>query len=206
MLLEDYDFYDCQGQMVLELFNNGSNILEISSIPFKEKIQSLYPNYRYKFSKNADLITEFTPEILNIIADQDDFLYVGIPDKYTHDLDWLKKLSCKKKCEITINPICNKNCKSKDTCLLQEHQNQIDYSSRQFLNSCNKNCDIFDINSIITIEQLLEQYKPLGFTHFTFSASYSKSQEEWLTFYLQYFLKSEFYLPALQMWSEYKLK
>lgn len=199
VLLEDYDFYDCQGQTMLEIFNNGSNILEISSIPFKEKIQEKFPNYRYKFSKSADLITEFTPEILEAIGNCEDILYIGIPDKYSYNLEWLKQLKQKSKCEITVNPICNCNCKTIDTCLLHEHQNQIDYSANQFLSQCNKCMDIFDFNSIITIETILNTYYKLGFSHFTFTHNYFKTADEWLSFYIQYFLKPEVHLEALKL-------
>mgnify|MGYP003302101781 CR=1 FL=1 len=56
---------------ILNIFHDGSTILEISSIPLMEKIHKDYPNYYFMFSKQADLISEFTPEILNEIFDND---------------------------------------------------------------------------------------------------------------------------------------
>ena len=199
VLLEDYDFYDCQGQTILEIFNNGSNIIEISSIPFKEQIENKYPNYRYKFSKQADLITEFTPEILEAIHNQPEFLYIGIPDKYSRNLGWLKNLGSKRKLEITVNPICDFNCQQRDVCLLKEHQNQLDYSGEFHCENCKKHIDNFNLSNMLTIEEIKKSYLPIGINHFTFAPSVSRKSDDWSSLYINYFIKPEYQVTVLQM-------
>lgn len=201
VLLEDYDFYDNLSQIALECLNNGSVVLEISSIPLMEKLQEKYPYYRFMFSKQADLITEFTPELLDSIIESDQFTMVGIPDKYTFDMNWLKEIKKKSKCEITVNPLCSATCKSHDVCLLKEHQNQLDYSNQQIRCGCPNKINIFDERSILTIEKL-EKYQKMGFNHFTFSNLYNVDMNEVASFYFSYFVKPEHLLEVVSLWGQ----
>lgn len=201
VLLEDYDFYDNLSQIALECLNNGSVVLEISSIPLMEKLQEKYPYYRYMFSKQADLITAFTPEMIDSIIETDQFTMVGIPDKYTFNKEWLRQIQKKSKCEITVNPLCSARCKNHDACLLKEHQNQIDYSNQQQRLTCSNKNNIFDANSILTIEKL-KDYTKLGFNHFTFSNVYNVNVDEVAGFYFNYFIKPEHILDMIGLWSQ----
>lgn len=201
VLLEDYDFYDNLSQIALECLNNGSIVLEISSIPLMEKLQEKYPYYRYMFSKQADLITSFTPEMIDSIIDTDQFTLVGIPDKYTFDVAWLKEIKHKSKCEITVNPLCPASCKNHDACLLKEHQNQLDYSNQQQRCSCSNRLEIFNEKNILSIEKL-KDYTKMGFNRFTFSNVYNASIDEVASFYFNYFIKPEYLLEVVGMWSK----
>ena len=189
VLLEDYDFFDCFSQTALEVFNCGSTVLEISNMPLMDYIKSKYPHYRYVFSKQADLINEFTPELLNSIANSGEFMLIGIPDKHTFNLEWLKKLEKKSMYEITVNPICPANCPTHDVCLLKEHQNQLDYYGAQLTTTCQRCNHYLEIQDTLDIETILRDYK--GFTYFTFNSTYVKTPQEWLDFYLNYFIKPE---------------
>lgn len=199
VLLEESDFNDSMSAIMLECMNNGSNTIEISSIPLMEKIADRYPEYRFTFSKQADLITEFTPELLNEIIASDKFLYVGIPDKYTHDLDWLKQIKKKSVCEITVNPICPASCETCDACLLKEHENQLKYYGARHREACKKNLNIFDPKNVISIEEIQKTYVKMGYTHFTFSNTYAVKQEDYWGFLLNYFIKPECLLEAQSM-------
>lgn len=198
VLLEDYDFYDNYSQTILEIFHDGSSFIEISSVPFMEKISQKYPYYRFMFSKNANLMTEFTPNLLNSMQDLDKFMLYGIPDKYTFDLVWLNQLQHKNKYEITVNPICPASCTNCDICTLKEHQNQLDYSNKSIFALCDKSFNVLNMQNVLTIETILKDYK--GFNRFTFSNSYIHTSEEWIDFYIKYFIKPEFYLQVKDRW------
>ena len=193
VLLEDYDIHDVMNQTILNIFNNGSTVLEVASIPFMEQLQAQYPEFRYVFSKNADLITAFTPDLLNAIAETNNFLYIGIPDKYNHDFDFLKALKHKTKFELTVNPRCPHTCKDYDSCWLLEQKQQLDYSNNQHIFNCRKsNAQLTNAKQILTIEDLQKTYLPLGFNHFTFAPQYCMGNDQILGFYIQYFFKPEF--------------
>lgn len=204
VLLEDYDYDDCQGQAILRIFDDGSSVIELSSIPFMEKIHNDFPNYRFMFSKQADLITEFTPELLNEIANIENITILGIPDKYTFNKEWLKQLSKKSKCEITVNPYCPVTCEKCDRCLLQEHQNQIEYLGMQNIANCVKRNDIYDIRHIVTIEDISKEYVKMGFTHYTFNYFYGGDHDFWASFYVMYFFKPEYHNIIFAEWAKFK--
>lgn len=201
VLLEDYDFHDNMSQIMLECLNNGSVILEVSSIPLMEKIQEKYPQYRFMFSKQADLITEFNPDLINGIIDTNNFVYIGIPDKYTFNLEWLKLIKRKGICEITVNPLCPASCKNCDVCLLKEHENQIQYSNQRLRETCNDRINIFDEKNILTIEKILSTYSKMGYNRFTFSNIYAVKDTDYQSFLLYYFIKQEYLNEAMSMWS-----
>lgn len=204
VLLEDYDYDDCFGQTILEIFHDGSTLLEISSIPLMEKINCNYPNYRFVFSKQADLINEFTPEILNGICQIPNVVRIGIPDKYSYDIEWLKQLQSKSKYEITVNPMCPPSCEHCDSCVLQEHQNQINFSNVQLIANCNKRNDIYNPNKIISIDEIVKTYNKMGFSYFTFNFNHAMDENFWVSFYIDYFFKPEYHSMLFTEWSKSK--
>lgn len=193
VLLEPYDYYDNLGNTILQIFDNGSSLIEISSIPFMEYIQSIYPNYEFIFSKWADTITPFTPELLEQIIKTNQFLSVGIPNQYTYNIDWLKQLKYKNKCEITIDPICYQ-CDQCNSCFLSEQENALEYSGKSLLLHCEKNQQY----KYLSLEDIKQHYQPLGFTHFVFEADYMLTPEQKLMFYIKYFFKDEAQNKILQ--------
>lgn len=201
VMLEESDYYDNFADVILKIFDCGSNVIELSSIPLMEFISEKYPEYRFTFSKNADLITEFTPELLGSIMEIDSFLSVGIPEKYSFNKEWLKQLPKKSKCEITVNPKCG-HCKDCDICLLKEHQNQISYSGNRGVDICEKAGNIFDASHIISIEEIEKTYHKMGFTKFTFSPSYAYDNNTMVKFYLGYFVKPEYHMELYATWEQ----
>lgn len=193
VFLEDYDVYDAMSQTILTIFNNSNHQLEVSSISFMEKIQQFFPNYNFTFSKYADLILPFTSEILECLVDSGNFTLIGVPNKYSYDIDWLKSLKKKKYYEITVNPTCC-FCDKYNECLLLEHCKQIEYSNQSMILSCE---DIKNNSSIISIEDIENQYLPLGFSHFTFDVNYTDITENQIIFYIQYFFKDEYFNDLL---------
>lgn len=196
VLLEDYDYDDCLGQQVLSSFNNGSNVLEISSIPFMEKIVRDYPYYRFIFSAQADLITNFTPELLNTISSEGKFLYISLPTRVNKDIEFLSQLKSKHLYEITVNPKCL--CECADVCTLKLHQNQLDFVRQSHVDTCSKTC----LKPMISIEDIQNTYSKMGFTHFTFVSDITMTIDEALYQYLDYFIIDEYRAITEHFWRQ----
>lgn len=203
VLLEQDDYNDTFAHVVLNIMDCGSNVIEISSIPLMELISEKYPNYRFTFSKNADLITEFTPELIDTILQIDDILTIGIPEKHSRNLEWLKALPQKTRCEITVNPKCTCDAKTCDICLLKEHQNQLDYSGQQLIENCGKKNNLYSLNNVITIEEIQKVYAKMGFNRFTFASLYGYNPSDVFKFYVHYFIKPEHHMEVYSIWESY---
>lgn len=191
VFLEDYDINDNMGQEILKIFDDGSTTIEVSSIPFMEQIAEQYPSYRFHFSKYADLITPFTPELLNEIAISEKFVSIGIPDRYSHDFEWLSQLKKKRMYEITLDAICPITCANFNQCYLKEQANQLQYSGTSLIFGCNKAMPYYNNPNIISLETIVKEYLPKGFNHFTFSTCYNGTPLDKINFFVEYFFKPE---------------
>lgn len=202
VLLESTDYYDHMNAAILSIFNDGSTMLEISSIPLMEYIKNKYSEYNFMLSSQADLITKFTPELLNDLNEFDTFSLIGLPTYLNTNFDFLKQLKSKSKYEIIVNPICNSTCMNYNDCWLNEHKNQLNYSEKQYILNCMKTNQFLDANKILSLEEIKKTYLPLGFNKFTFSTQYLLSENKLLNFYLQYFIKPEYRLAAYDEWNK----
>ena len=110
VLLEDNDFNNIFGNLILSLSDTGSNTIEISNLKLMKYIEKKYPNYNYIFSKEAFLINELTSDIINCITDNNKILLVSLPEIYNNNLEFLNSIKNKSKIEITLNPSCDINC------------------------------------------------------------------------------------------------
>lgn len=195
VLLEETDFSDNMGQTIIDCNHNGSNLIEISNLDFYERLVKQYPNYSFVFSKQADLLTPFSPEVLNAIAEQNKFVLIGLPNAWNADLERLKELEKKNCFEITVNSWCPQHCNNFSKCILMEQNLQLEYSNKSIFEQCVKtNRNLLNGKNLITLEAIQSIYAPLGFHHFTFdSFMFNMNIEEVAQFYIQYFIKPEFY-------------
>ena len=81
ILADDLDFTDAMTNSILEIFNTYNCFIEISNIPFMEYIQKKYSNYNFIFSKEADWIADFSPELINTILNYNKFKITVLNDK-----------------------------------------------------------------------------------------------------------------------------
>lgn len=198
ILLEEHDYHDAMNNLVLDINENGSNLIEISNLELMDYILEKNPTYKFVFSKNAHYINQFTPELLNIIIDFQKFELIGIPDDLRFNFDFLKEIKKRNLLEITVNSHCPKKCKFLNECILQEHQLQLEYSGKSLLLQCDKGLPILN-TEVITLEDIKKKYLPLGITHFTF-ANFPSGIYNVLTFYLNYFIKDEYHQKAYLEW------
>ena len=65
--LQSIDFEDAMLNTILKIGELGSNYIEISNINLFYFLKEKYPDYNYIFSKDANLLHPFTPEVINKI-------------------------------------------------------------------------------------------------------------------------------------------
>ena len=189
--LDPEDFYNSMNKTILEHNQNSSTVLEIASIPLMDYIQENYENYKYVFSKQADLLTPFTPELINQIIEFDKFQFIGVPDRLTTDFEFLDQISNHSKLEITVNPRCPAKCRNYEGCQIKQHLSQLEFSAMDHITLCRTNC----LNKkVISLDDIKKDYIPRGINHFTFSQQNAQfiSELEVLTFYVSYFIKPEY--------------
>ena len=51
VLLEDFDFDNTMANLILELNENGSNLIEVANLKLMEYLETQFPNYKFVFSK-----------------------------------------------------------------------------------------------------------------------------------------------------------
>lgn len=195
VLLEDFDFQDNMANTILKTNENGTNLIEISNLNLMEYITDTYPDYKFVFSKQADLITPFSTDLINEIISFNKFSLIGIPDRFNNDFNFLKNIKKKSKIEITVNPLCPSGCKNYNKCLVEEHQRQLEYSGLSVIRDCNKGYGYGFNKKLKTLDIIKQEYLPIGINHFTFS-SQPANMDLTLSFYIQYFIKEEYQLEV----------
>lgn len=201
--LEDFDFEDCMGNAILKANNNSSNLIEISNLEMFDFLKQRYPGYKFIFSKEADLVTPFDENILDALISSNNFELIGIPHRFTKDLDFLRSVKNRSKLEITVNNSCSYKCKDFKECRISEHFFQLDFSQKSiFKSSCIKNNTNFDnLERCIPIEDLVK-YTNIGINHFTFEIPFSHDFKAF-SFYVQYFIKPEYQYSILTQWEAF---
>lgn len=206
LLEEDIDFTNAMGNLIVSTNNNGSNNISISNLKLMEKIEKEFPNYKWVFSREAHLINPFTPELLNYLIDLKKFSLIEIPTDFNDDLDFLKQIKNKNKIELIVNPRCKKTCESREGCAIHEHKAQLSYSGLSNYKNCSNTFDYLNNKRLITIEDIKNTYLPLGISHYSFEEYPWISGDLAIRFYVNYFIKEEYYESVVNFWNEVKNK
>lgn len=196
VLADELDFYDAMTNTILDIFNTSEYCIEISNLSFMEYIQSKYPNYSFVFSKEANWMTDFEPELIDNIIEYNKFKLISLPSKFNTQLDLLKTFQYPEYLELTINPLCPFNCQFQESCAIQEHKMQLEYSEASQYKECTKRYNIFN-TQLLTLDEIMNVYLPLGICHFTIDSwDNNYIQANYLEFYIKYFIKEEYQMDA----------
>lgn len=163
ILLENNDFLDVHGNAILEASNNGCTQIEISNLNLLNYIQNKYDNYSFIFSKNADLINQFTPEIINTINSQEIFDLISLPVYYNNNTEFLSNIVKKDKIELTVGRKCKCDPNRIKQCILSEHRDQLEFSDYSRFSDCAIENKYKNYNEI---KDEIETLNKLGFNHF----------------------------------------
>lgn len=192
--LQEIDFENTFANLILSLGENASNSISISNLKLLKYLQKHYPNYKYVFSKEANLINNFTPNIINTILENENFLYFQIPEEMAQDLNFLKAIKEKDKIELPINYICQNNCGKYNMCLRHEHQAQYNFSGYNNFFHC---ANTHGLSSIIIPFNQLEKYEKIGINHFYINPIIEYGKEKLLLFLVDYLVKDEYKIKVL---------
>lgn len=198
ILINEYDFEDTLMNVILEMYENGSNFIEVSNPTFFEFLKNKYPNYKYILSNNLDLIIPFDSNIIDICLKDNLFYLIQIPYSKAKDIEFLKKLSNKKNIEIPVTTSCNIDCYNFMKCLEKEHYNQYNFSENNIFKNCSYHKDCNLIKPLITLEEIEKIYIPLGFNHFYFAEIINDKIDNYKNFLIAYFIKEEYQKIVLQ--------
>lgn len=202
--LEDNDFYDSMAHVILEAFQNGSHTISISNLKLMSFLQEKYPNFKFVLSRDAHLITPFTPDLINTLIESEKFSLIELPASLTQDFNFLKEIERRNKLEILINPICSDKCSNLKQCQVNSHYTQISYSNKNVYKTCAKCFDYLDNPNTISLQILKEQYLTLGINHFGLSeCDYTPGEAHYdvLGFLVRYFIKPEYQTFVYEKWN-----
>lgn len=197
--IEETDFENNFNRIILEYGANGSTIIEIANLKLYEWIKEKYPIYnKFVLSPNAWEVLDFTPEMLDVILDNPDFILATIPKKYAKELGYLSQIRNKSKIEIEVNPICPAICKNYSDCIENENLLQYEFSESSNFAVCNK-CFPYHRNpQIVELEELKKMYFPLGINHFKLAETPYTKIQTYFIFLVKYFIKPEYQLQVFE--------
>ena len=170
--LEKTDIYDRYCNTILSILDNGKNEIMVSSPYLEEYIRKNYPNYKINKSIIASEFDYDLNEALN------DYNTVVLPRRYAKDFNYLSNsiaLENRHRVEILCNDPCPINCP-----YLYSHYKEFGKVQmyQKSINCSEANCKMpfrkqypweRDKSQIITYNEIVEKYLPLGYTEFKIS-------------------------------------
>lgn len=198
-LLENQHLNDKKCNSLCDLFNqSGKNGVIVYSDLLLDYLKKKYPGF-YFVSSTTKVLTDFSDFLQEL--KRDDFLYV-VPDfRLNKDFINLEKLSeiQKDKVEFLCNECCDVNCRDRKKCYETVSMKNLDIK-------CDEHrCKAFGAEkgysfsramenpSFIGVNQIKEQYLPMGFSNFKIEGRGLGSAMV-LEFLLHYLTKSEYQL------------
>lgn len=163
--IEDIHCYDAYGNTILDVFKTGNNEIIVNSPILENYIRSNYgDSYRY--------ISSTTKRLINVDEQREEFEkdYSLVVLDYDHNknIDFIKSLPDKGKCEILCNPVCFPNCAQRSLHYQKISECQLKFEPLLF--RCNNSqMDFFNAMkqpNFISVEDIENVYLPLGISNF----------------------------------------
>ena len=187
--LTEEDLDDTKMNLILSVNQTGINSISISNLSIYNYLKEKYPYYNYIFSREANLINEFSSDVINILNEQNLFSFIEIPENLSTNLEFLKEIEKKDKVELLIGNKKCFNCNYFSECKINEHMNQYNFSNRMLMTKCPIRNNI-ELN--ITLEDIKNIYYPLGFKYFSFDNYLFGVENNLLDVYINFFIKDEY--------------
>lgn len=203
LLLDEKDFYDRMGEVILSIFQNGSNNIILSNLDFYKYIKSKYPYYKYILSEKFFIThQENYLNELNSIINNKDFVGIQIPYIF-YTSEFFNNFKFKQKFILKINNICNQDCKKYFECQMEENSFQYHFSELNCIESCPfiSNGLSDTNNNLISLNQCKE-YTKLGINKFFIDSSPRNSKNNYLAFLINYFCNPDKYYNIYSDWGK----
>lgn len=194
--LTEVDYKNTLANLILSLNDNGSNTIELIDLNLYEYLHNKYPYYKFVFSREAEYYMPITPDFLNKIIDSGAFKYVSIPESKATDLEFIKQINNRKILEVPFNCSCEMKCPHYQECKKQSHVNQYNFLSYNKYMSCAKKPAYNYIKPLLTYDDIITKYLPLGINHFTLGEAQC-DKLELVHVIIDTFVKDEYKYPCL---------
>lgn len=168
-LLEEKHTYDTYCNLILKSADNGMNEILVNSPILENYLRNEYPNFKYILSttrceRDINRINEFTKKYDMVVTDFRD----------NNNFDFLNKIEDKSKVELLVNSYCDPKCERRKLHYDKISNNQLLYrvarTEAEDIMSCptykRRFYDIFKLSSVITVDQLYNEYISMGFSNF----------------------------------------
>jgi collagenase-like PrtC family protease len=185
----------------LKIADNGFNEVIVNSPVLEDYIRKTYPNYKITSStcKQLENIDDLNAEL------ERDYNLVVLDYNLNRDMDVLKAIRHKEKCELLVNACCIPHCPRRGEHYRQIGSEQIrywrdqqahvnklaDYEKFECPYMSNSIYDTVNFDTRILPDALYETYVPMGFRHFKIEGRTSSSADNIDTI-IQYTAKPEY--------------
>jgi collagenase-like PrtC family protease len=185
----------------LEIADNGMNEVIVNSPLLEKYIREKYPNYKITSStcKQIENADDLNAEL------QKDYNLVVLDYNWNNDLEFLKSIKEKDRCELLVNACCIPHCSRRGEHYRQigEEQNRYwteqkqsrgklpEYEKFECPYMSNTIYDTIDFETRILPNALYDTYVPMGFKHFKLEGRSSPTIDN-LDAAVQYMIKPEF--------------
>lgn len=168
-LLEEKHMYDTYCNMILEVFDTGTNEVICNKQILEDYIRKNYGN-RYKYISSTTKRLNTTEEQKEEL--KKDYYLIVLDYDHNKDLEYLQSIKNKEKCELLCNAICQSHCKRRlehykiiSQCQLENDNCYMDNLDCSFV----KNDCLFTAmkqENFISPEDINNIYLPMGFKNF----------------------------------------
>ena len=168
-LLEEKDLNNYFCNMLMQAFHNEKNAIIINSPLLEEYIRKTYPKYKM-FSSTTKCLTDKEKALNDIENSNYDLV---IPDyNFNNNFEFLSLIKNKEKCKFLVNPVCMDQCPNRmehyiflsKVGLNKKIPEEESFAACPFENQAFWQAQ--KRKSFISIDSILNQYVPMGFSHF----------------------------------------
>ena len=190
-LIEEKHLNDTYCNNILEIFNNGNNEILCNSLILEKYIRTKYgDSYRY--------ISSTTKRIVDKEKQQEEVnkncYYLTVLDyDFNTDMDYLKSLTHKDKCEILCNPVCQPCCPRREEHYRNISECQLWYNPYGVFACVDDKklfCDAQKSPKFVSIEKI-EELTEMGFKHFKLEGRTSTDADV-IDILVYYLIKDEY--------------
>ncbi len=178
-LLTEKDCYNRYNNLSLQIFNSQNNEIVINSSILETYLKNTFSDYSF-ISSITKCILE--PDVIKNEFDKD-YKFVCLNYNLNHNWDFLDNLTFKEKqqTELLVNSLCPPNCKNQIEHYKQISNFQLTYGEpydvkEKCLITETSLCQ-FGNETIITLDEIFNQYVPKGFQHFKIDGRSKSSYE-----------------------------
>ena len=193
-LLQKEHIHDTYCNLIMEAANNGMNEVLVNSPILENYLRDKYPDFKYILSTTR---CERDINKINTFTEQYDMIVTDFRDN--HNFDFLSQIQDKSKIELLVNSYCNPNCTRRKQHYDMISNNQLLYRVAKTENQDIMDCptyrrnfyDIFELSSVITVDDVYNKYVPMGFENFKIEGRTSHISNV-IESYIYYLIKPEY--------------